>query len=184
MYIKRRRGRRKVKKRIHSNTCASLVAQLVKNPPTMQETQVRCLDGEDPLEKEMATHSSILAQKISWTEKPGRLQSMGSPRVRHDLSTKPSPFKHLISLTVQQPPQKSYQFFLASFFGGFPDSSVGKESICKSGDPGSILSREDPLKKGRLATPAFSGFPGGSAGKESIGNVGDLGSITGLVKIP
>ena len=49
---------------------ASLVAQTVKNPPAMQETQVRSLGGEDPLEKEQATHSSILAWKILWTEEP------------------------------------------------------------------------------------------------------------------
>ena len=63
---------------------ASLVAQLVKNLPVVQETRVRSLGWEDPLEKEMATHSSILAWKISWTEEPGGLQSMGSQRVRHD----------------------------------------------------------------------------------------------------
>ena len=50
----------------------------------MQETWVRSLNQEDPLEEEMATHSSILAWEISWTEEPGRLQSMGSQRVRHD----------------------------------------------------------------------------------------------------
>ena len=63
---------------------ASLVAQLVKNLPAVQETRVRSLGWEDPLEKEMATHSSILAWKISWTEEPGGLQSMGSQRVGHD----------------------------------------------------------------------------------------------------
>ena len=56
---------------------ASLVAQTVKHLPTMRETQVRSLGREDPLEKEKATHSSILAWKIPWTEEPGRLQSMG-----------------------------------------------------------------------------------------------------------
>ena len=56
---------------------ASLVAQLVKNSPAMQETWVRSLGWEDPLEKGMATHSSILAWRIPWTEEPGRLQSMG-----------------------------------------------------------------------------------------------------------
>ena len=55
-----------------------LVAQTVKRLPTMQETQVRSLGWEDPLEKEMATHSSTLAWKIPWMEDPGRLQSMGS----------------------------------------------------------------------------------------------------------
>ena len=57
---------------------ASLVAPSVKNLPAVQETQVLSLGWEDPLEKEMATHCSILAWKISWTEEPGGLQSMGS----------------------------------------------------------------------------------------------------------
>ena len=56
----------------------------VKNLPAMQETWVLSLGREDPLEKEMATHSSILAWEIPWTEEPGGLQSMGSQRVRHD----------------------------------------------------------------------------------------------------
>ena len=62
----------------------SLVAQRIKRLPTMQETQVRSLGREDPLEKEMATHSSTLAWKIPWTEEPVRLQSMGSLRFGHD----------------------------------------------------------------------------------------------------
>ena len=57
---------------------ASLEAQLVKNPLAMQETLVQSLDQEDPLEKEMASHSSILAWRITWTEEPGGLQSTGS----------------------------------------------------------------------------------------------------------
>ena len=61
-----------------------LVAQMVKNLPAMQETQIFSLGQEDPLEKGMATHSSILAWRILWTEEPGRLQSMGLQRVRHD----------------------------------------------------------------------------------------------------
>ena len=56
---------------------ASLVAQMVKNSPAMQETWVQSLSWEDPLEKKMATHSSTLAWRIPWTEEPGRLQSMG-----------------------------------------------------------------------------------------------------------
>jgi len=60
------------------------VAQGVKNPSVMQEAQVQSLDQEDPLEKEMATHSSILAWRIPWTEEPGRLQSMGLQRVGLD----------------------------------------------------------------------------------------------------
>ena len=63
---------------------ASLVAQRVKRLPAMQETWVRSLGWEDPLEKEMATHSSTLAWKIPRTEEPGGLQSMGSLRVGHD----------------------------------------------------------------------------------------------------
>ena len=57
---------------------ASLIAQSVKNLPAMKEIQVRFLGQDDPLEKEMATHSSILAWRILWAEDPGRLQSMGS----------------------------------------------------------------------------------------------------------
>ena len=60
------------------------MAQTVKHLPAVQETGVRSLGWEDPLEKEMATHSSNLALKIPWTEEPGRLQSMGSQRVGHD----------------------------------------------------------------------------------------------------
>ena len=63
---------------------ASLVAQMVKNPPAMQETWVIALGQEDPLQKGMATHSSILAWRIQWTEEPGGLQRMGLQRVRHD----------------------------------------------------------------------------------------------------
>ena len=63
---------------------ASLVAQLIKNLPVVQETRVQSLVWKDPLEKEMATHSSILAWKIPWTEEPGGLQSMRSQKVGHD----------------------------------------------------------------------------------------------------
>ena len=61
-----------------------VVVQTVKNLPAMQETQVRSLGQEDPLEKGMATHSSLLAWRIPWTEEPGGLQSTGSQRVVHD----------------------------------------------------------------------------------------------------
>ena len=61
-----------------------MVAQMVKRLPTMLEIQVQSLGWEDPLEEEMATHSSTLAWKIPWAEEPGRLQSMGSQRVGHD----------------------------------------------------------------------------------------------------
>ena len=65
------------------NPYTSLVAQTVKHLSTMRETQVRALGWEDPLEKEMAIHSSAIAWKIPWTEEPGRLQSMGLQRVGH-----------------------------------------------------------------------------------------------------
>ena len=81
----------------------------------MQETQVRFLGWEDPLEKEMATHSSILSWRISWTEEPCRLLSMGSQRVGHDWGIKPPPP-----------------------LMGFPGGSDGKESVCNVGDLGSI----------------------------------------------
>ena len=63
---------------------ASLVAQTVKNLPATQETWVQSLGWEDALEKGMATHSSILAWRIPWTEEPGVLQMMGSQKVRHN----------------------------------------------------------------------------------------------------
>ena len=67
-----------------------LVAQMVKNLPAMPETQVQSLGWENLLEKEMATHPSIVAWRIPWTEEPGGLQSMRSQRVRHDRATKHS----------------------------------------------------------------------------------------------
>ena len=69
---------------IHHSQKTSLMAQMLKNLPAMQETRIPSLGWEDPLEKGMATHSSILAWRIPWTEVPGELQSMGSQRVRHN----------------------------------------------------------------------------------------------------
>ena len=69
---------------MEGHSWASLMAQTVKNPPAMQETQVRFLGWEDTLEKKMATYSSILAWRIPGTGEPGGLPSMGSHRVRHD----------------------------------------------------------------------------------------------------
>ena len=77
-------GPSELPRRRSSSSDYSLVAPMVKRLPTMWETQVRSLGWEDPLEKEMATHSSILFWKIPWTEEPGGLQSVGSQRVRHD----------------------------------------------------------------------------------------------------
>ena len=73
--------------RFEAHSCVrglSRIVQSVKNLPAMQETRVRFLGQEDPLEKEMATHSSIFTWRIPWTEEPGRLQFMGSQRVAHD----------------------------------------------------------------------------------------------------
>ena len=94
---------------IHSGFCvilkclcilwASLVAQVVKNLPALWETWVRSLGWKDPLEEVMATHSSTLARRIPWTEESGRLQSMGSQRVRHDRVTH---FHMLCKVTMVQ----------------------------------------------------------------------------------
>ena len=69
---------------LKSELDTSLVVQMVKHLPAMRETRVQSLSWEDPLEKEMAAHSSTLAWKIPWMEEPGRLQSMGSQRVGQD----------------------------------------------------------------------------------------------------
>ena len=63
---------------------SSLVVEMVKNLPAMQETQVQSLGWEDPLEKGMTTHSSVLAWRVPWTKEPGGLESTGLQRVRHD----------------------------------------------------------------------------------------------------
>ena len=76
-------GREIHKERTATNT-GNVSQTLVKNLPAMQETQVRPLGGEDPLEEEIATHSNTLAWEMPRTEEPGGLQSMGSQRVRHD----------------------------------------------------------------------------------------------------
>ena len=91
---------------------ASWVAQMVKNLSAVQETWVWSLHWEDPLEKEMATHYSILAWRIPWMEEPGRLQSMGSQRVGHDWAT---------SLSIWH-------------LQGFPCGLAGKEFACDVGD--------------------------------------------------
>ena len=76
------------------------VAERLKRLSPMRETWVQSLGQEDPLEKEMAIHSSILAWRIPWTEKPSRLQSMGPQRIGHDWATSPSP---LLLVSVQRP---------------------------------------------------------------------------------
>ena len=75
---------------------------MVKNQPAMQETQVRSLGREGPLEKEMATHYSVLAWRIPWTEDPDRLQSMGSQRARHDQETNTKTFTEVHFINIHE----------------------------------------------------------------------------------
>ena len=93
----------------------SLVVQKVKNPPAMQESQVRSLDRKDPLGKGMTTHSSILAWEIPWTEEPGRLQSTGSQRVRHNRETEHA---------QRPPPQPHPEILFNAPFQGYTDTLV------------------------------------------------------------
>ena len=86
-------------------TSASPMAQTVKSPPIMQQTQVWFMGHEDPLEKGMAMHFSIFAWRLSWTEEPAGLQSMGSHRVRHDWVTNTVTFTR--GLPKSKPPPKS-----------------------------------------------------------------------------
>ena len=92
---------------------ASLVAQVVKNLPAMQETWVWSLGWEDPVEKGMATHSSILAWRIPWTEEPGGLQSMGSQRVIHSLVT--NTFNLYLFIWLPQVRVVAWGIFVESF---------------------------------------------------------------------
>ena len=126
---------------------ASLVAQMVKSLPAVWETQVRSLGQEDPLEKEMATHSSILAWKIPWIEKPGRLQSMRSQRVRSNWET-----SHTFrwgARVLKRRGNRKYEKQRERWRDrqsnnditrglrnnvGFPSGSVGKESTCSTED--------------------------------------------------
>ena len=89
------------------------ITQSVKNLPAMQETWVRFLGWEDPLDKEMAIHSSIIAWKVPWIEEPGGLQSMGSQRVGHDLATKPLPPSYLFVICPAVIGHLGYFFVLA-----------------------------------------------------------------------
>ena len=99
------------------------MAQTVKSLPARRKTWIRSLSWEDPLEKEMATHSSILTWKIPWTEEPGGLQSIRLQRVGHDWVTS-------LSLSIKSEGES---------FLDFPGGSAGKESACNAGDLGSIL---------------------------------------------
>ena len=100
--------------------------QMAKCLPTVQETQVRSLDREDPLEKEVATHSSTLAWKIPWTEELGGLQSMGSQRVRHDWVTSHTHTHTPLIKTIQWP---------SSYSGSKPKTPTRTEGAKWSGHP-------------------------------------------------
>ena len=111
----------------------SLVAQTVKRLHAMRKTWVQSLGQEDPLEKEMATHSRTLAWKIPWMEEPGGLQSMGSQRVGHDWA---SNFTTIQLKAIKRLDPKSYHHthtYCGNYFT-FPGASVGKESACNVED--------------------------------------------------
>ena len=148
---------------------------MVKDLPAIQETQVRSLGQEDPLEKKMATHSSILAWRIPWTEEPGRLQSMRSQRVRHNwaantftfmmkydgggLVAKSCPLIWNIVITKQ-----------LGLYGGFPGSSHAKESSCNAGDTGdvSLIIGSGRSPGGGKWQPTSVFLPGESYGLRSL----------------
>ena len=118
----------------------SLVAQTVKCLSMMRETRVRFLGWEDPLEKEMAIHSSTIAWKIPWTEEPGRLQSMGSQRVGHDWATSCShscsDIIYLLNRNVYPNSLPSFYMVMHLFLSwklslGFSGDANGKEPACQ-----------------------------------------------------
>ena len=135
---------------------------MVKHLPTMQEAWVQSLGQEDLVEKEMTTHSSILAWKILWTEEPGRLQSTGLQRVRNDWVT---------SLSLQ------YLFFFFNYLSAFwvfaavrPFASYGEQRLCSADrawtvvvaslivEPGSVVVASGPWSMGSIAVaPGPSG---------------------------
>ena len=108
---------------------ASLVAQMVKNPPAVQETWVQSLGWEDPLEKGMATHSNILAWRISWTEESGRLQFTGSQRVRHDWATSNTVCLHVWFLKTSCPISSSSTWELQRHILGPHPRPIYQESL-------------------------------------------------------
>ena len=144
--------------------CTSLVAQMVKHLLTMRETRVRFLGWEDPLEKEMATHSSALAWKIPWMEERGRLQSMGSQRVRHNWAT--SLYIPLLKISLPLHP------FLLLFphrysMPGASQGLSGKESTCNNRRCGfNPWVGKIPLRRKWQPTSVF--LPGKSQGQRSL----------------
>ena len=115
---------------------ASLMAQMVKNLPATQETWVQSLGWKDPLEKGMATHSSILAWRIPWTEEPGALQSVGSQRVGHEWAT-------TTNMNIS-----CYSFCSSILDMGFLVAQMVKNRTAMQETWVRSLGWEDPLKKG------------------------------------
>ena len=179
-------------------TRSSLVAQMIKLLPAMWETWVWSLGWEDPLEKEMATHSSILAWRIPWTEKPGGLQSMGSQRVVHDWATSFSfPFMGpdamiLVFWTLSFKPGFSLLslIFIKMLFRSFSFSGTRVVSLCIWHcwySPGNLDSILWVIQPGILhAVLCIWVFLGGSviknlsAMQETSCNAVDTGSTPGL----
>ena len=124
---------------------SSLVARMVKHLPTMQETQVQSLGWEDPLEKEMGTHSSTLAWKIPWMEKHCRLQSMGLQRVRHNWVTSSS----LYTCQSCAPSGLGSGFSELSTFVQFTSVPFNWESSISSGCRRSVSSLQLTLEPAR-----------------------------------
>ena len=114
-----------------------------------QETQVQSLSQEDPLEDEMASHSSVLAWKTPWTEEPGRLQPLGSQSVGHDWVTEHTEMMGVSMLMAH------WVIFIKSHWINhrLPFGSDDKEAASNVWDPGSILDQEDPLEKGMTTHP-------------------------------
>ena len=123
-------------------TRTSLVSQIVKNLPAMQEMWVPSLGGEDPLEKGMPTHSGILAGRIQWTEEPGGLQSMGWQRVRHDWVTN-TKWRQSWGLWAHESWERLRH--LESCLQGWKETGVG------SFHPGHLVVREEETGVGRQA---------------------------------
>ena len=135
------------------------VAQMAKNLPAMQGTQVQSLGQEDPLDKRMATHSNILAWRIPWTEEPGGLQSMGSQRVGHDWATK--------TIKVLNLSPKVYAVFILLNFGLFwnPCVNVYCVGVCMHINTHSVVSYSwwPPLRSPARFLCPWS-FPGKNTG--------------------
>ena len=121
----------------------SLVAQMVKNLPAMQETQVQSLGWEDLLEKEMATRSSILAWKIPWTEKPGGLPSMGSQKVKHNWAT------NTVCVTQQGLKEFRGREWKCSASNGNEEASEGQRKTRSKGKEQCVWGRTEALRDGR-----------------------------------